>query len=528
MLAKQSVSARTVLAVLLFSGVAVAQPVSLSPAALPRVGTVDERFQAYNVEMVEVTGGRFWKPYERSAGAADTPREPARQSAAAPSGMDPNLFEYRPPIDLSNARLRRLAAALGPAYVRVSGTWANTVYFHDSETPPPAHPPAGFGAVLTRQQWKGVIDFARAVNGKLVVSFATGAGTRDAAGVWTSTQARRLLDYTKTAGGTVAAAEFMNEPNFAAQGGAPDGYDAAAFARDLEVFRRFYREAAPGSLLLGPGSVGEGGVLTGAFTQGRLRTEDILQAAGPVFDAFSYHIYAAVSQRCAAAMPAIGTTPDAALSKAWLSRNDQIQAFYAGLRDRFEPGKPLWVTETAETACGGNWWASTFLDTFRYLDQHGRLARRGVQVVAHNTLASSDYGLLDEKTYAPRPNYWAAVLWHRLMGPVVLNAGPESDDGLYLYAHCLPGSPGGVTILAINAGRASRELAFPIAGERYTLGASELESTSVALNGRQLEAGANGTLPPLTGLPVSAGRLSIAPAVISFFAFPKAANPSCR
>jgi hypothetical protein len=28
-----------------------------------KIGTVDERFQSYNVEMVEVIGGRFWKPY---------------------------------------------------------------------------------------------------------------------------------------------------------------------------------------------------------------------------------------------------------------------------------------------------------------------------------------------------------------------------------------------------------------------------------------------------------------------------------
>jgi len=46
-------------------------------------------------------------------------------------------------------------------------------------------------------------------------------------------------------------------------------------------------------------------------------------------------------------------------------------------------------------------WSSTFLDTFRYLDQLGRLAREGVQVVMHNTLAASDYGLLDEATHLP-------------------------------------------------------------------------------------------------------------------------------
>ena len=36
---------------------------SLDPTKMPTIGTVDERFQSYNIEMVEVIGGRFWKPY---------------------------------------------------------------------------------------------------------------------------------------------------------------------------------------------------------------------------------------------------------------------------------------------------------------------------------------------------------------------------------------------------------------------------------------------------------------------------------
>ena len=35
----------------------------IRPGSLPKLGTVDARFQSYNVEMVEVTGGRFWAPY---------------------------------------------------------------------------------------------------------------------------------------------------------------------------------------------------------------------------------------------------------------------------------------------------------------------------------------------------------------------------------------------------------------------------------------------------------------------------------
>lgn len=40
-----------------------AQSVSMSPATMPRIGTVDARYQSYNVEALEVTGGKFWKPY---------------------------------------------------------------------------------------------------------------------------------------------------------------------------------------------------------------------------------------------------------------------------------------------------------------------------------------------------------------------------------------------------------------------------------------------------------------------------------
>ncbi len=36
----------------------------IAPENMPRIGTVDDRFQSYNIEMVEITGGRFWKPYK--------------------------------------------------------------------------------------------------------------------------------------------------------------------------------------------------------------------------------------------------------------------------------------------------------------------------------------------------------------------------------------------------------------------------------------------------------------------------------
>ena len=84
----------------------------------------------------------------------------------------------------------------------------------------------------------------------------------------------------------------------------------------------------------------------------------------------------AESRSAARAWVVGGTTTDAALTHDWLTRTDRDEAFYAALRDRLAPGKPIWLTETGETACGGDPWASDFIDSFRYLYQLGSLAKR--------------------------------------------------------------------------------------------------------------------------------------------------------
>ncbi|WP_456731414.1 hypothetical protein [Bradyrhizobium sp. USDA 3364] len=475
---------------------AIAAERTLDVAAMPRVATIDPRFQSYNIEMVEVTGGRFWKPY----------------AATTRTGANAERFAARAPIDLHDGRLRTLAAALSPAYLRVSGTWANSTFFAGSETPPAA-PPAGFKGVLTRQQWRDVIDFSHAVGAAIVTSFAISAGTRDASGQWSAEQAKQLLAFTQSAGGRVAAAEFMNEPDLPAIGGAPDHYDAAAYDRDFAAFRAFMKNSAPDVTILGPGTIG-----TGADARARFA----VSAAG--VDAVSYHHYGALSARCGG-----DRTAKRALSDQWLARTGKTLTFYRSLRDRLAPGKPIWLTETAETACGGNRWAATFTDTFRYLDQLGRLAKAGVQVVMHNTLAASDYGLLDERTHLPRPNYWAALLWRRLMGTTVLDAGVRRQTGFHVYAHCARDMPGGIALLVINNDRRTqRKLTLAAAAQRYTLASAKPADGTVQLNGSTLALGASDQIPALTGDAAAAGAIVFAPATITFLTVANAGNANCR
>lgn len=497
-----------------------AAPIKVDPAALPAVAKVDERFQSYNVEMAEVIGGRFWAPYNK----------PGEASGGPSGGLDmaATMFRKRDPLDLKgNHRLRVLAAGLGPAYIRVGGAWANTAWFQDDDQPALAKPPAGYQGVLTRAQWAGVVDFAKATDAAIVTSFGVGPGSRGPDGVWRPDNARQLVDYTRSLGSSIYAAELINEPNIGQMVGLPKGYTAETFARDQAVFRAFLEKDAPGTKSIGPVSTGEAGLSLFGNLPGHVSTDDLMSAEPkPTFDIFAYHFYGAASKRCSGKSG--GIAPQDALSEAWMARADEVYDYYRARRDRFDPGKPIWITEMAEASCGGDAWAATYLDTFRYVDQMARLAKKNVQAIFHNTLAASDYALIDDTTWEPRPDYWAALLWRRLMGQVVLDAGANAGE-LHLYAQCLRNHPGGVGLVAINLSRTkAAAIALPTAAQRYTLSADELQSKTVKLNGKALALLPDDSLPTLTPAAVRKGTVSFAPATITFLAIPGAEAKACR
>ena len=142
------------------------------PAELPAIGSIDERFQSFNVEMAEVTGGSFWKPYSAGDGLAK-PDETVRSAESEKA----SLFADRSPIDLTSKLLRKLASALAPALMRVSGTCANPTFFADAAGRPP-QPPAGYKGVLTGDRWREVIAFSKAIDAPIVTSFAIGPPMR--------------------------------------------------------------------------------------------------------------------------------------------------------------------------------------------------------------------------------------------------------------------------------------------------------------------------------------------------------------
>lgn len=481
----------------------------LALGRLARVATVDPRYQGYNIEMVEVTGGRFWAPY---GGPAD------------------ERFRQRPPIDLADARLIAMAKELGPSLLRVSGTWSNNTYL-EAEGEHLSAPPAGFVQVLTRDQWRSVVAFSKAVDAPIVTSFPVSNGTRGADGVWTPVLAQRLLDLTREAGGTIRAAEFFNEANMpSAAPQMPKGYTAANYGAEFRIFRDWARKAAPDMTILGVGGVGEAGLLNEvpvpAEMGSHVSTDDMMKANPGSLDAVSYHFYGTVSQRCKGL--GIGTAAkEDALTARWLDLTVRDYDYYAALRDKYEPGKPMWNTETAQAACGGSPWASTFLDTFRYLNQNAVLAQKGLQVIMHNTLAASDYALIDRDTMTPRPNYWAAVLWKRTMGTTALASPRSPSPALRLYAQCLAGKPGGVAVLALNTGEAAQSFNLGGRATAWVMTGQPIDTRSVLINGKAPALTADLKLTGLEGAAVS-GKAALPGHAIAFYAVPGAANPACR
>lgn len=496
--------------------------ITINPKDMKYIGSVDERYQSYNVEMAEVVGGAFWKPYHLmdSLPSAET------TSNYDISQRNENMYRKLPPVNLADNRLLTLAKGLAPAYVRVSGTWANATYFQDNDEPKMAKAPAGFVNVLTRKEWKGVIDFIRATKSELVTSFAVSKGVRDAQGVWTPEEAQKLVDYTKRIGGKIAAAELFNEPNLPASGGEMGmDYNAQSFARDVAVFSTWAKSSLPDMLTVGPGTIGEGipGVSFPLSEEYLLSTTAMMSAEPkPVFDIFSYHYYGAASIRMMQSGP-FSIKADSALAYSWLHKTDQVAEYFIDLRNKYNPGKPVWLTETAQAAAGGDPFAATYLDCFRYLYQLGSLAKKGIKMIMHNTLAASEYSLIDPETHLPKPNYWSALLWARLMGTEVYEVG-SGEPGVYLFAHNMKGREGGITVLVINTNPRSTHMHTPTEAQQYLLTSKELLGTTVELNGVKLRLTENDELPALNGQSVKAGNISLPPHSICFLTFAQAGN----
>ena len=489
-----------------------AEFVTLKAEGLQKIRTVNERMASYNVEMTEVTGGTFWKAY--------TPGQIAGTEKFPPiSGMHEmaGLMQWYDPIESTNPRLRKLAKEFGPVWVRVSGTWATKTYYDFEDT---GVVPEGYQNRMTKQQWLNILDFVDAVGGKLLISVANCEGLHTAEEPWNPSQAEKIFALSVEHGHPIDAVEFTNEPNIFQVTGFPAGYTAEHFRRDQDLFHKWVRANYPGTLVVGPCTVDSAAVKmgpqTGKSTAGigaafgtSATTEELMDGCTEKLEVFSYHYYNGISERLEAVMPDAHWQPEQATSEEYLAMAGLCAEAFAPLRDKYVTGGEMWVTESGDAGGGGDTWASTYLDVFRTLNEFGSFSEVTDGVIFHNTLASSDYGYLQHGTFEPRPNYFATLLWTRLMGQTVFATGEAIREGAHVYAHSRKDGKDGYAYLIINNSDETTTAELPKEATAYVLeGKDGLRSRVMTLNGRDLVLGENDELPCLGGKTVE-GKLEV-------------------
>lgn len=503
--------------------------IKLIPDSLSPLHEMNPMLMSYNVEFAEVTGGTFWKAYtpEQIAGTEEFYVEPSSEGIAA---MYRDLMQVYPPIDLYDEKLRKLTRDLGPAWVRISGTWATKTYY-DFDGTTNGKVPEGYLNVLTKEQWIGVLDFVKATGTKLMVSMANCPGLHSAEEPWPSTEAEKLFGLSKEYGVPISAAEFANEPNMMEDTGFPKGYTAEHYRRDQDLFFKWVRENYPECLCVGPSSVGEGMSLGGDEEESKgggveniarlnVTTEDLLKGTAEKLDVFSYHYYNGVSERLASVMPSAHWAAEQANSEAYLDVAINCARHYSKIRDKYCPGGEMWVTESGDAGGGGDTWASTYLDVIRTLNELGGFSAVTNGVIFHNTLAASDYAFLEREVFNPRPNYFAVLLWNRLMGSTVYDTKEPVRMGAHVYAHSRKDGKDGVVYLVINNSLTdTTTVELPKDAERYTLAGENgnMRATVMTLNGNPLVLGDNYALPEMKPVAQAAGTVELAPGTCTFF-----------
>ncbi|MGE0551105.1 MAG: hypothetical protein AB7R00_28855 [Kofleriaceae bacterium] len=479
-------------------GRSVAVTVDVSASA----ARVSDRFVGVAIDTAQVVGGEFWDPANTDPSAPNVPV---------------------PPYDFSRPRLRELARALAPAVLRIGGTDADLTYYDLSDTPVTT-PVAPDKWVLTRAQWDAVREFAALIGSPILFTLNAGPARRTESGSWVGDNAQTLIDYSVANGNQVAVWELGNEVNLY-----PFihrlSLEAVDYAADTVTARALLDERAPGALLAAPSSAYW--PVTGEF---RPFYPAFMNAGSANIDLVTWHYYPQQSGRCPFATRE--AEPGLLLDPANLDEVGTWATEVEASRDQRDPNIPVWLGETGHAQCGGQPGLSdAFEASSWWVDQLGLIARRGQPIVIRQTLSGGSYGLIDEATLEPNPDYWATLLWRRVMGPNVL-AATSSDPTLRVYAHCTPGAPGSVTVVAINLDPiepaiASIEAGVTSAAEVYIVTAASRDARTVTINGEPAVVGGDNVPVVPAARARDAGEIFVPPASFTFAILTGAAATAC-
>lgn len=373
------------------------------------------------------------------------------------------------------------------------------------------------------------------------------------AGVWDSSNTQNFIKYTISKGYQIDSWEFGNELSGSGVGAS---VNAEQYGKDLinlkAIINKLYNNSNVKPLLVAPG---------GFYEQNWYAK--LLQVSGSsTVNVVTHHIYNLGA----------GVDPNLVskiLNPHYLSRVEETFKSLDKTLQTWGPWASAWVGESGGAYnSGGHLVSNTFVNSFWYLDQLGMASKYHTKVYCRQTLIGGNYGLLNTTTLVPNPDYYSALLWHRLMGKGVLAVDSTASPFLRSYAHCSKGKAG-ITLLLINLSNQTtfqinvensmnlnlfvkkttmyRGSAFmrglkksaswigskadeQLFREEYHLTPKDgyLRSQTMVLNGMPLELTDDGNIPSLNPVRLNLNApIFINPLSIAFIAFPNFDAPAC-
>ncbi|KHN02016.1 Heparanase-like protein 2 [Glycine soja] len=351
-------------------------------------------------------------------------------------------------LDLDNKILTNAVKAFNPLRIRLGGSLEDQIVYQFGKQKKCPHFKKkadglfGFSqACLPKVRWDEVNDFFNKTGVKLIFGLNALTGKRNSAedkknwvGNWNPKNAISLMKYTISKGYKIDSYELGNE--LCAEG-ISARVDSVEYAKDITRLRHIvnllYPIASTRPKVLGPGGF-----------YGKEWFSSFLMNVGPgVVDGITHHIY---NLGAGVDKDLINRVQDPYL----LSQVAETYKSVAQAVKEFTPWAGPWVGESGGAYnSGGKDVPNTFVNGFWYLDQLGMTSTLNHKVYCRQTLIGGNYGLLNTTTFIPNPDYYGALLWHRLMGSKVLSVSHEGSPFLRTYAHCSKKGPG-ITVLLIN------------------------------------------------------------------------------
>ncbi|XP_010906003.1 heparanase-like protein 3 isoform X1 [Elaeis guineensis] len=460
-------------------------------------------------------------------------------------------------LNLSNKILLNAVKEFSPLKLRLGGSLQDMVIYgmdpHQPCTPFVKNTSEMFGftqGCLPMHRWDELNNFFK--KSRAVIIFGLNAlngrvplPDGSLGGPWNSTNAASFIHHTVNKGYAIHGWELGNELSGSGIGAKIGADQYAADVISLKkIIDNIYHGFPDKPLVLAPGGFFDAGWFGELINKTKPHSLDVI----------THHIYnlgPGVDEHLI----------DKILDPSYLDGEASTFSSLQGILRSAGTSTTAWVGEAGGAYNSGHHLVTdSFVFSFWYLDQLGMSSTYDTKSYCRQSLVGGNYGLLNTTTFHPNPDYYSALLWHRLMGSKVLSTNFTGTKNIRAYAHCARESQG-ITLLLINlSGNTTTEVfvttasAFAIASKHYiprtrfnhvpgfqrtlafmreeyhlTAGDGNLHSQTMLLNGNILHVDSEGKIPTLKPIEVDASLpITVTPFSIVFAHIPYFYAPACR